>query len=156
MSIEEINTWVDDRLRPGGTWIQASDVLEAIFYRMENIGPCYSHGFDRPTVSWDYVRVIEIVCEFLRDTNNSEALVSVLDRVLGNEWQKGITALKPSQKQRFATQMAWLLNVDAFRPLVAQYVRIHKGCMPDTDCIARTWDEARTEYKRVHGLGGAP
>lgn len=150
MNIEQINRWMTERLRrQDGTW--DVDVLYCLFHAMEECGPCYSRP-GQPTVSAEYIRLVEIGCEYLRDTKYLAGLQRFLEEALSTEFQRGVYMLNGPQRRRFAEQLAWLLNLAEFRNILREYVEPFGGNMPDRDTVALDWQDARSEYKRRLGL----
>lgn len=143
ITVSEINEWVARRFKKAtGEW--ETDVLFCIFYGMENCGPCYGTWDRNPTVSKSYVRLVEIACEYLRDTRSISELRVFCKRV----FDYGISYLNDSRKKRFAEQTAWMLNLPEFIGVVQEFILPINAVIPDTTTIAPNWQATRSEYKR--------
>jgi len=143
ITVSEIDEWVERRFKKAsGEW--ENDVLFCISHGMENCGPCYGTWDRNPTVSKSYVRLVEIACEYLRDTKNLSNLQTFCERV----FNYGISYLNESRKKRFAEQTAWMLNLPEFAEILQEFISPLNACMPDTSMIATDWQLARSEYKR--------
>ena len=99
MTMEQINLWETKRLKKqNGEW--ENDVLCCVSHAMEECGPCYGTWDRNPTITWNYVRLVEIACEYLREKIDLEELDCFLQHILGGGFSKGITYLNPSRKKR--------------------------------------------------------
>ena len=71
MSIEDINQYKEDRLMVNGEWVP--DTMTCVLYSMENRHLVYS--FSNPMIEElaEYKRLVEIGCEYARETKNATA-----------------------------------------------------------------------------------
>lgn len=65
----EIETWANERIKhANGTW--AKDTMEGIFYLMENRGPCYWETPSGSELKEEYIKLVELACEYLIQTHD--------------------------------------------------------------------------------------